>query len=71
MTSARPAPVAAALWEEIERRVRERGVRVPERLALLAHLRGGDDGAERLARRREEGLEALRRAAAAVRREET
>ena len=42
------------LWEDLERRIRSRGVRVDERLALLRALQAGED----LAARRE----ALRRA---------
>lgn len=30
------------LWEDLERRIRERGVRVDERLELLRVLRAGD-----------------------------
>lgn len=45
-------------WEEFERRVRARGVRVEQRLALLALLRepetrGGPAGEPSIARRRE------------------
>lgn len=42
------------LWEDLERRIRDRGVRVSERLEILSVLRAG----EGLASRRE----ALRRA---------
>lgn len=31
------------LWEDLERRIRERGVRVDERLELLRALRAGED----------------------------
>jgi hypothetical protein len=33
-------------WEEFERRIRERGVRVEQRLGLLAKLREADAGGE-------------------------
>jgi hypothetical protein len=46
------------LWEDLEQRIRERGVRVDERLALLGTLQAGED----LASRRE----ALRRAVRAA-----
>ena len=46
------------LWEDLEQRIRERGVRVDERLALLRTLQAGED----LAARRE----ALRRAVGAA-----
>ena len=47
------------LWEDLEQRVRERGVRVDERLALLQMLRAGED----LAPRREALRRAVREAA--------
>lgn len=56
-------------WDELERRVRARGVRVEQRLALIALLRDEARTSERLAARREALLSAVTRAAAAVRRE--
>ena len=60
-------------WDELERRVRERGVRVEQRLALIALLRDDHPAeartSERLAARRHALLSAVTRAAADVRRE--
>jgi hypothetical protein len=56
-------------WDELERRVRERGVRVEQRLALVALLRDEGRTAERLAARRQALLAAVAKAAADVRRE--
>ncbi len=61
-------------WDELERRVRERGVRVEQRLALIALLRDDRLSAEartsgQLAVRRQALLSAVTRAAADVRRE--
>ena len=53
------------LWTELERRIRDRGFRVEERLALLARLREGGSPAEE----GEAILERVRRAAEALRRE--
>jgi hypothetical protein len=41
------------LWADLERRIRERAVRVEERLALVARLRAADAEARLLARRAE------------------
>lgn len=57
-----------AWWTEIEKRVRERGVRVEERLALLARL-SGPDAAALLAALETELDHAVDSAVAAVRRE--
>lgn len=54
--------------EDLERRVRERGVRVEERLALV-RLLAREDAARELGRRQEELLAEVRRAAAELRRE--
>jgi len=56
-------------WDELERRVRERGVRVEQRLALIALLRDEARTSEALAARRQALLAAVTRTAAAVRRE--
>lgn len=56
-------------WDELERRVRERGVRVEQRLALIALLRDEAHTSERFAARRQALLLAVTRAAADVRRE--
>lgn len=56
-------------WDELERRVRERGVRVERRLALIALLRDDHGASERLAARRRLLLAAVEKAAADVRRE--
>ena len=54
--------------KELEARVRERGVRVEERMALLRLLaEDGDPGAERLRRRIAELEERIRAAAGKVR----
>jgi hypothetical protein len=55
--------------EEIERRIRERGVRVEERLELLDRVLESDGGAAeaRLRERREQLLAAVRGAAGKVR----
>jgi len=53
------------LWEDLERRIRERGVRIDERLALLALLRSGEEDA--LTARRSVLLDATRKAARRVR----
>jgi hypothetical protein len=55
-------------WDEIERRIRARGVRVEERLALLALLRD-PRASERLEGRREALRKAVEDAVEAVRRE--
>ena len=47
------------LWNDLEQRVRERGVRVDERLEVLRMLRAGED----LASRREALRRAVREAA--------
>ena len=65
-------PTGGALmnaWDELERRVRERGVRVEQRLALIALLRDEARTSEALAARRQALLAAVTRTAAAVRRE--
>ena len=49
------------LWVDLERRIRQRNVRVDERLALLALLRDGEEGA--LAARRSELMRAVDQAA--------
>jgi len=51
------------LWEDLERRIRERGVRVDERLALLELLRRGAANAldERRARLQQDVDRAARR----------
>lgn len=56
-------------WDELERRVRERGVRVEQRLALIALLRDEVRTSEGLATRRQALLSAVTRAVADVRRE--
>jgi len=52
--------------EEVERAIRERGVRVEERLALLRQLTG-DAGAARIREQIDERMSAVRRAADRVR----
>jgi len=52
--------------EELERRVRERGVRVEERVALL-RLLACDEAREQLDERRRKLIEGVRRAAATLR----
>ena len=54
--------------EELEKRIRARGVRVRERLALL-RLLAEEDAADRLAERRDHVLEELRARARALREE--
>lgn len=56
-------------WDELERRVRERGVRVEQRLALIALLRDEARTSEQLAARRQALVAAVARAVADVRRE--
>jgi hypothetical protein len=55
------------LREDLEARIRERGVRVEERLALLRALVSEQNGAADIARRREALLEAVRAATRRVR----
>ena len=52
--------------EDLERKIRERGVRVEERLELLRVL-GESDAASKLAARQEELLAAVRAAASKLR----
>lgn len=54
--------------EDLERRIRERGVRVEERLALLRILASGD-GEKKLAARQQELLDSVRKASTALKRE--
>ena len=54
--------------EDLERRIRERGVRVEERLALLRILAAGD-GDKQIAARQQELLDRVRKMAAALKQE--
>jgi hypothetical protein len=63
----RPRGGPVDLAEDLEARVRERGVRVEERLALLRALLAETSGAAGLTGRREALLEAVRAAARRVR----
>ena len=58
----------STVWDELERRIRERGHRVEERLALLALLRE-PDAAGRLEAQRRALLEAFEGALEALRAE--
>ena len=49
------------LWKDLERRIRDRGVRVPERLELLRVLRAGEGLASRRQALRQAVDEAARR----------
>lgn len=55
-----------SFWEALEQRVRERGVRVEERLALIDHLRRAD-GEASLAQERQRLLRGVDEAARRVR----
>jgi hypothetical protein len=47
------------IWEDLERRVRERGIRVEERLGILRLLREGERGQDTIGRERERLLAAV------------
>jgi hypothetical protein len=55
--------------QDLERRIRERGVRVEERLELLRLLAAGSEGLETLVARRRRLAEAVRAAGEALREE--
>lgn len=60
---------AMSAWDDLEQRIRDRGVRVEERIELLRLLRSNSAEERAVTERRAELLEEIRRAAGKVREE--